>query len=113
MSASRTPTPPQSPATSGKSALTTELAYLLDFLKDEFRDFEHVRIHPVFPSSTRRAADLDQDYDSEANDLHLRCGVRLRAGSLEEWFPVNWVVEKRFDLVRGLAQEIRDRLAVR
>ncbi len=102
-----------SPLLSSKSALTPELAYLLDFLKDEFRDQENVRIHPIFPSSTLRSPDLEQDYDAESNDLHRRSGVRLRAGSLEEWFPVSWVHEKRFDLVRSLAQEIRNRLEVR
>ena len=111
MSASKTPPPSMNFGT--QSALTPELAYLLEFLQDEFSGFEGVRIHPIFPSSTRRAPDLDQDYDAQSNDLHLRCGVRLRAGSLEEWFPVSWVREKRFDLVRRLAQEIRDRIEAR
>ena len=112
MSSGRTPSA-FAPLAQSRSALTQELAYLLEFLQDEFEDCKNVRIHPVFPSSTRRSPDLEQDYDDQANDLHLRCGVRLRAGSLEEWFPVTWVREKRFDLVRGLAQEIRDRIAVR
>ncbi len=90
--------------------LTPEVVYLLEFLKDEFRNHPTIRVQAVQPSGTRRSPDLVQNYDPSSNDLHTRQGVMVRDGSREHWFPSSWVHEKRFDEVRKLAAQISDTL---
>jgi hypothetical protein len=70
-----------------------QLLLLLNLLEDEFRDFKDVRdfrIRPLAPSGTRRSIDLVQDYDEEISDLHLKCGVSVRAKGRDYYFPVEW-----------------------
>ena len=88
--------------------MDVDFEYLLSFLKDEFQAVPGVDVRPVFPSVIRRAPDLPQDYDPETNDLHRRRGVQVRTRSKEFFFPVDWVSERRIDLVQSLAAAIRE-----
>jgi hypothetical protein len=90
--------------------LTPALVYLLDYLKDEFRNYPEVRIQVVQPSGTRKSPDLLQNYDASANDLHTRSGVVVRTGSREHWFPVQWAEESRFEMINALARQVREQL---
>jgi len=90
--------------------MTTELEYLLSYLQDEFRTYPSVRVRLSPVAGTQRAADLEQDYDQESNDLHVRRGVFVIVGGREFFFPVNWVLEKRFSEVQKLAREIQEAL---
>lgn len=90
--------------------MSLEIEYLLGFLADEIGAFSDVHIRPILPSGTRRSLDLVQDYDPESNDLHRRHGVRVRASGREYFFPIEWVLGKRSDLVHEQAREIREYL---
>jgi len=90
--------------------MAVDVQYLLGFLEDELSHIENIRIHPVAPSSTKKAIDLPQDYDAEANNVHLQRGVRVRVGSREYFFPANWVNDQRMDLVYAQTKEILELL---
>ena len=89
-------------------SMDINIEYLLYFLEDELRDLEDIRIHPVAPAGTKKSPDLPQDYDPNENSIHLRRGVRVRAGSREFFFPASWVESKQMELIREQALEIRD-----
>lgn len=80
-------------------------------LEDEFRRFEQVRVRPVFKSGTERSYDLEQDYNPEANDVHLRSGVRVNAGKREYFFPEEWITSRKTTEIRAQIEDILDRLA--
>ncbi len=90
--------------------MNSSVEYLVHFLEDEFRDFPEVKVRSVAPSSTRKAPDLDQSYDPESNDLHVKEGVTLKVGSRDYFFPSDWVRTKNFAAIRQLAHEIRERI---
>lgn len=89
---------------------STELVTLLNMLEDEFRKFEEVRVRPVFKSGTERSYDLEQDYDSETNDVHLRSGVRVSTGKREYFFPEEWIAARKLGQIREQIEEILDYL---
>ena len=84
-----------------------DIEYLLTFLADELRDMEDMRITPTFPTTTRKAADLPQDYDPNESTIHLNRGVTVRVRSREFFFPAAWAREGRQDLIGKLTNEIR------
>jgi hypothetical protein len=84
------------------------IEYLLTYLQDELSDLPDLRIHPVAPSSMQKSPDLPQDYDPEEHRVHLERGVRVRVGSRDYFFPVDWVIHNELDRVRAQAREIRD-----
>lgn len=86
------------------------LGYLISLLEDEFSSRADVRIVPLLPAGTQRSPDLDQDYDPESSDLHLKKGVRVLVKSRDYFFPTQWVSGKRSDLIHATIDEIRDRL---
>ena len=90
--------------------MNTELEYLLGFLEDEFRNTRDVRIRLSPAIGTVRSIDLPQDYDPEANDLHLQRGVFVTTKKREFYFPVQWVSQKNFEEIRKLAVKIHDHL---
>ncbi len=92
------------------SNLNVEIEYLRGFLADEFMAFNGVRVQMLLPTTTQRSLDLVQDYDPESSDVHLKYGVRVRAGSREFFFPVSWVKERRMELVHSQAREVREYL---
>lgn len=83
------------------------VAYLVEFLEDELKDVPGVRVRPVQPSTTRRAPDLEQNYDSENNRLHLRHGAMVQWRGRQEYFPAEWVTQKDFEAIRELARKIK------
>lgn len=89
-------------------SMDPNIEYLLGFLTDEFRDLPVLRIHPVAPSGTRKSQDLPQDYDAQENRVHVNRGVRIRALSRDYFFPVEWVVDGKTDLIQQQANEIRE-----
>lgn len=83
------------------------LAHLLAWIEDEFRDVEGVRIRPVFPSTTQKSPDLEQDYDEESASLHKRSGVRVQTKTREYYFPEEWMsLAQRPEITRQI-DEIR------
>lgn len=86
---------------------STDLLMLLNLLEDEFRDFEGVRVRPVFKSGIERSYDLEQDYDPEANDVHKRSGVKVMAGKKEYFFPEEWVSSRMTASIRDQIEDIR------
>jgi hypothetical protein len=89
-------------------SMDLHIEYLLSFLQDEFRDLSDLRIHPVAPSGIRKSPDLPQDYDLAEGRVHRNRGVRVRVSSREYFFPVEWVIEGKQALIRGLAEEVRE-----
>jgi len=85
-----------------------DIEFLRSFLEDEFASVEGTRILIVLPSGTRRSVDLHQDYDSDANDLHSRRGVKVLAKSREYFFPATWISEKKMSLVHAQVAELRE-----
>jgi hypothetical protein len=81
------------------SAMGVDIEFLRDYLQEEFASTESARIQVVLPSGTARSMDLHQDYDANANDLHVRRGVRVILKSRDYFFPANWV-NKQMNLVR-------------
>jgi hypothetical protein len=67
-----------------------EVQYLYDWLRDEFRR------HPEVMIRIRPAQEAD--------------GVSVRTPAREYFFETEWVREKRFDRVSGLASQILDLL---
>ncbi len=88
-------------------SIDVNVVYLLDFLKDEFKDYPDLRVNAVAPSTTQKSQDLPQDYDTEEHDVHLLKGVRVRAGGREFFFSASWVSNNQFNLVHDLIREIR------
>ncbi|MBY0472571.1 hypothetical protein K2X30_15510 [bacterium] len=86
-----------------------ELFWLLEYLEDEFRGLEDVRVWLKQRTIPQRALDLEQDYDSEANTLHVSRGVMVRARGRDYFFPVDWALgsENRAQ-VDAQVQEIRE-----
>ena len=89
-------------------SMDLHIEYLLSFLQDEFRELSDLRIHPVAPSGIRKSPDLPQDYDQAEGRVHRNRGVRVRVSSREYFFPVEWVIEGKQTLIRGLAEEVRE-----
>ena len=90
-----------------------DIEYLLSFLKDELQDLQDsegsgLRIIAVLPSTTQKSVDLPQDYDPNENQIHLKRGVNVKAGSREFYFPATWVSEGNMHLVHEQAQEVRE-----
>jgi hypothetical protein len=88
--------------------MDVNIEYLLTFLQDELSDVPELRIHPVAPSGTTKSPDLPQDYDPEEKRVHLDRGVRVRIGSRDYFFPVDWVLQNEFDRIKAQAAEIRE-----
>ncbi len=89
------------------SAMGVDLEFLRGFLEEEFSTVPGARILLQLPAGTQRSIDLQQDYDAEANDLHVRRGVRVLIGSREYFFPATWVSNRQMDLVYRLVEEVR------
>jgi hypothetical protein len=89
-------------------SMDVNIEYLLTYLQDELADITDLRIHPVAPSGTRKSPDLPQDYDPEEKRVHVERGVRVRIGSRDYFFPVDWVLNREFEKIRAQASEIRD-----
>jgi hypothetical protein len=89
-------------------SMDVNIEYLLTFLQDELADVPDLRIHPVAPSGIMKSPDLPQDYDPEEKRVHLDRGVRVRIGSRDYFFPVEWVLNHDFDRIKAQAEEIRD-----
>ena len=90
------------------------VVYLLNFLEDEFRDYREshgVRVRPLPKAGTERSPDLVQDYDPEANDLHLKRGVLVQTRRKEFYFPIEWAQDRHYDKIRAQIEVIRDSLA--
>ena len=85
-----------------------DIEYLLSFLADELRDIVDIRVHATFPSSTRKAPDLPQDYDPNESQVHAKRGVTVRARSREYFFPATWATEGKQDLIYAQTKEIRE-----
>lgn len=88
--------------------MDSALAYLLNFLEDEFRDFPGVRVRLSPKAGTERSPDLPQDYDPESNDLHLRSGVLVQTRRKEFYFPAEWSRGQDYGRIRSLVDEIRE-----
>ncbi|MCM2321828.1 MAG: hypothetical protein NDJ90_01040 [Oligoflexia bacterium] len=86
------------------------LAYLLNFLEDEFRGFPGVRVRVSPKTGTERSPDLVQDYDPESHDLHLRRGVYVQTGRRTHYFPVEWAEQRDYPTIRDQAEKIREEL---
>ena len=89
-------------------SMDQNIEYLLGFLMDEFRDFPEIRIHPVAPSGTRKSMDLPQNYDPEESTVHLNRGVRIKVMSRDYFFPVDWVILGKQNLIQELANDVRE-----
>jgi hypothetical protein len=84
------------------------LEYLLSFLSEEFSGYPGVRVRATPRSGIKRSIDLVQDYEPESSDLHLRSGVMVTAKGREYYFPVEWVVDKKFGEIQKNASLIRE-----
>lgn len=91
--------------------MASPLVQLLVLLEDEFRDLPELRIRTVAPSTTRRAADLEQDYDPESSDIHRVSGVRIQCKKREYFFPEEWMREGRRNEIEKQIQVIREAIA--
>lgn len=65
---------------------------MIIYLEEIFSGMSGVKITPRLPSTTRRSPDLDQDYDPEANSLHLTYGVNIKRDGHEYFFPIEWAI---------------------
>ena len=83
---------------------------LLILLEEEFRGLPEVRVRPVSPAQTRRAADLPQDYDPESATLHLVSGVKVFTRKREYFFPVEWFSDRPRSRIEAQILEIREQL---
>ena len=86
------------------------LAYLLNFLEEEFRDHPEVRVRVAPKAGVLRSPDLPQDYDARSNDLHLRRGVIVQTRRNEFYFPEEWARAKEYSRIQDLAEEILEKL---
>jgi len=91
--------------------MASPLVQLLVFLEDEFRDLPDLRIRTVAPSTTRRALDLEQDYDPESSDVHRVTGVRIQCKKREYFFPEEWMREGRRSEIEQQIRVIREAIA--
>lgn len=91
--------------------MASSLVQLLVLLEDEFRDLPELRIRTVAPSTTRRAADLEQDYDPESSGIHRVSGVRIQCKKREYFFPEEWVREGRRNEIEKQIQVIREAIS--
>jgi hypothetical protein len=91
------------------------LIQLLLLIEDEFRGLEGVRIRTQSPSTTRRAPDLEQDYDPHSGSVHRVAGVKVQTRKREYFFPEEWIRENRraeIDRqVREIIEAIEDGIA--
>jgi hypothetical protein len=85
-----------------------DIEYLLMLLKDELRDLNEIRIVPTFPSGTRKAPDLPQDYDPNEHQVHANRGVTVRARGREYFFPATWATNSQQDLIWAQVKEIHE-----
>ncbi len=83
---------------------------LINLLEDEFSSYESVRVSPIFPSTTRRAVDLQQDYDPESSSLHTESGVRVMTDRHEFFFPLEWFDEPGHSAIHAQVEQIRGQL---
>ncbi len=90
--------------------MNVELEYLRNYLEEEFSRFPEVRIRVAPMAGTRRSIDLPQDYDPEANDLHLKRGVIIYTQRQEHFFPLDWILEKNYERLRQAALALREKL---
>jgi len=88
--------------------MDANIEYLLSYLQDELSDLSDLRIHPVAPSGTQKSIDLPQDYDPNEHSVHLNRGVRVRVGSRDYFFPVEWIIQGKMQEVQTQANEIRE-----
>ncbi len=87
--------------------MNTSITYLLEYLKDEFRGEEDVRIRPSPTTVAMRSPDLEQDLDDYEPPS---AGVYVRVGSRDYFFPASWAAGGQFSEVQRLVQEIREKL---
>ncbi len=84
-----------------------DIEFLRGLLEEEFSSVKDARIQVVLPTGTMRSIDLHQDYDANANTLHVRRGVRVIIRSRDYFFPADWVSASRMDLVHRQVEEMR------
>lgn len=80
--------------------MDADLGYLLTFLEEEFKHREGIRIRPLPRAGTKRSPDLPQDYDSESGHIHRVSGVTVMAQGKEYLFPVEWIIDRKFDEIQ-------------
>jgi hypothetical protein len=90
--------------------MDSALAYLINFLEDEFRNYPDVRVRISPKTGIERSPDLVQDYDPETNDLHVRRGVTVQTRRKEYYFPAEWAREKDYARIRAEVEVILDHL---
>ncbi len=91
--------------------MASPLIQLLILIEDEFRDTTGVRVRTIAPSTTRRAADLEQDYDPESSSIHKVAGVKVQTRKKEYFFPEEWILDPGRREISRLVEEIREALA--
>ena len=87
------------------------LMRLLLLIEDEFRDVQGVRVRTISPSTTRRAADLEQDYDPESSSIHKVAGIKVQTRKREYFFPEEWILDPRRTEISKLVNEIQEAIA--
>lgn len=88
--------------------MNTAIEYLYSFLKDEFGDQPEIRIRLAPTVKPLRSVDQEQTYDPETSNLHLKQGVFVKYLSREYFFPVEWVLTKKYAQIEVQVKEIRD-----
>lgn len=84
------------------------LAYLLNFLEDEFRAEHRVKVR-VSPKAVHQKS-MDLEPNPDPPPLPTR-GVYVRAKTREYFFPADWIREKRYQEVDHLIREIQEFLS--
>ena len=82
--------------------------YLIKLLEEEFGDNKTIRIKPVFPTSTQRSLDLEQNYNEEESNLHRTSGVNVFTERRQYFFPTDWVATKNYKAIEELINEIKN-----
>jgi hypothetical protein len=90
--------------------MDTALAYLLNFLEEEFRSYPDVRVRLTPSAGTVKSPDLEQTYDPEAKTLHTERGVLVLTIQREYYFPAQWVTDREYTRVQKLAEQIKESL---
>ncbi len=80
------------------------LEALIMFLEDEFNGVSGIRMRNVQPADLTRSPDLEQDYDPQAHDLHVKRGVTVNARGREFFFSKEMAEGPRVHVERQVSE---------
>ncbi len=87
--------------------MNSALAYLLNFLEDEFSSIPDVRVRVAPIKKREKSPDLEQNFDEFSSSVS---GVIVRTKKREYFFPESWITRNERAEIDQLITEIRNAL---